>query len=221
MSPRPTVTPCASAHAARHVEQHAAADQAVAHRLDAANARPRAGHVLEAEAVVHRSVVEDVTEGVPVRARLQRHRDRVVGVTQAGEVILGAQQDVAAVLEHVQLRVGAPEVPGLRAVAVVRDRARDDVAALDESGRRGDRRLADEVQRAELVLRPPLAPAPVAQRERLDVSLRVRSGHRHNVRTPPAEASLCSLDGPIRRWFAIACLRSRRETENIRDIGGA
>ena len=180
-SPRLMVTPCAFAvlsrsvggdgvavvelllaECARHVEEDAAADHLVLGLLDAALLRAGGGHLAAVVAVPHVVLVEDVAEPVPLGAGLQRHHHDVVGGADAA-LVEHAGIGVGAGAQHQMQRIDAPHrrVIGLAALwteLVEVERERDHLALLDEL-RRGDDVLgARVVERADLVLRAPLAP---------------------------------------------------------------
>jgi hypothetical protein len=79
------------------VEQHAPADQLVFGVLDAELARAIRVHRASGMPVVHLVMVEDVPKRIPVRGRLDRHVERIVGVEQAA---LPARQRIGAGRQH-------------------------------------------------------------------------------------------------------------------------
>ena len=144
------------------VEQHAAAHQLVLGVLDAELAHPigvDGGGVMP---VVHLVVVEDVPQRIPVRGRLDRHVERIVGVEQPA---LPAGQRVGAGGEHGVDRVPAlAEQAPLRPALPQRHAEREHLAALDQLGGRDDIGRRDVVERADLVVLAPAAPV----RQRLE-----------------------------------------------------
>jgi hypothetical protein len=118
-----------------------------------------------------------------LRAALQRHHHHVIG---------GAD---AALVEHAGIRVGAGAQHGvhridaahrrifalgaLRAGVVEVERERDHLAFLDEACRRDDVLRRGVVQRADLVIRTPLAPVLVLLGGIAKVLTRVLPGHWH------------------------------------------
>ena len=154
---------------ARDVEQHAARDNLVLGVLHAVLLGAGAVDVVGFVAVVHLAPVQDVGERVPLRGALQRHGHRIVGVLDVGQVVLGADTHVAAVLQHEVDRVEAPERPGLRPVVVERNGKRKDLALFDEAGRIHDLLRGDVVERPELIVVAPPAPVLVLVGERLHV----------------------------------------------------
>ena len=146
------------ADVARHVEQHAAADHAVFHHVNAVFLR--AVRIDEACVVTvpHFVVVEDVAERVPLRAALQRQRHHVVGVAQAALVLI-AGDGVGAGGQHGVNRIEAvaPEA-FLRAEFVEVKSERKRLAAFDQLAGVDDVFGLDVVERAGFVVRAPFAP---------------------------------------------------------------
>ena len=150
---------------ARHVEEHAAADHLVLGLLDAALLRAERRDLAAVVAVPHVVLVEHVAEAVPLRAALQRQHHHVVGgadaalVEDAGVGVgAGAQHDVQRI-DAAQGRVG--RLGALRTFLVVVERQRDHLALLHQPGRGDDVFGLSVVQRADLVVRTPLAPVLV------------------------------------------------------------
>ena len=156
------------AERARHVEEDAAADHLVLGLLDAALLRAGGGHLAAVVAVPHVVLVEDVAEPVPLGAGLQRHHHDVVGradaalVEHAGiGVGTGAQHQVQRIDASHRRVVG---LAALRTELVEVERERDHLALLHELRRRDDVLGARVVERADLVVRAPLAPVLVLLR---------------------------------------------------------
>ena len=142
------------------VEQHAAADQLVLGVLDAELGDAVGVDGRGVMPVVHLVVIEDVAQRIPVRGRLDRHVERIVGVEQAA---LPAGQRVGAGGEHGVDGVPAlAEQAALRAALPERHAEREHLAALDQLGRGDDVGRRDVVERADLVVLAPAA--PVGQR---------------------------------------------------------
>ena len=161
------------------VEQHAAPDHLADRVLDAALVGAAAVDQAGVVAVPHLLAEEDVGQRVPLGGALGRQMERVVGVAQARRLVVLAGDRVGAGREHGVDRVpaAAPQAR-LRPLLVEREAEREDLAAPHQA-RRGDDRLGrDEVERADLVVRPP--PAPVLEPLRLLEHVRsgVRPGHR-------------------------------------------
>ena len=105
--------------------------------------------------VVHLVVIEDVPERIPVRRRLDRHVERIVGVEQAG---LPPGQRIGAGGEHGMDGVPAlAEQAALRSASAQWDAEGKDLAALDQFGRGDHVGGRHVVERADLVV---LAPTP-------------------------------------------------------------
>jgi hypothetical protein len=208
----------------REVEEHAAPDDAVARRLDPVLRGALAGHQPDVAVVVHLAVVEDVGEGVPLRAALERHRDRVVRITKAArKMILGPAERVAAVGHHHVDRIEAAAGARLRPVLVEGQGARDDLAAPRQRRRREDAARRDEVERAPLVLGPETAPGritspPFADRILIELGLH-RAGLLYFVRRSAASTRATSSGtstgtlvqprtSATRMWWPISRARS-------------
>ncbi len=148
-------------HAAqpRDVEQHAAADHLVPGVLDAELADAGAVDLARFEAVIHLVFVEDVAERIPVGGGLHRHIDGVVGVADAGDLIVATGDRVGAGGEHGVDRIpAAAEQAGLRTTAVERNAEREHLAGPDQAGGAHDIFRCDVIERADLVVLAPAAP---------------------------------------------------------------
>src|SRR5262249_21964577 len=120
------------------------------------------GHFAAVVAVPHLVFVEDVAEPVPLRAALQRHGHHVVGGADAA-LVEHAGIGIGAGADHGVNRIGAPHgrivaLGALRTGVVEVERERDDFAFAHEPCRRDDVLGTGVVERADLVIRPPLAP---------------------------------------------------------------
>ena len=141
---------------ARDVEQHAAAHQLVLGVLDAELGEPVAVDGAGVMPVVHLVVIEDVPQRIPVRRRLDRHVERIVGIEQP---LLPAGHRIGAGGEHGVDRVPAlAEQTALRPGVAQRDAEREDLAALDQLARGNDILRRDVVERADLVVLAPALP---------------------------------------------------------------
>ena len=148
----------------RDVEQHAAPDHARLGLLDAVLGGAAGIDQLRVVAVPHLVVEEDMAERVPLRAALERHRDRVVGVADAAAV-LPPRHRVGAGRQHGVDRIVAVAPQALlRAVAVVRQSEGENLALADEPRRGGHVLGRHVIERAELVIGSPFAPALEALR---------------------------------------------------------
>src|SRR6476660_5093738 len=78
-----TVLEPIDAFSARDVEQHAAADHLVARMLDAEHVDAAAIDARCAVAVIGLAFLEDVGERIPMRRRLDRHVQRIIGIFEA------------------------------------------------------------------------------------------------------------------------------------------
>ena len=175
---------------ARDVEQHAAADHLALGVFDAELAETIGVDFARVVTVVHFLLIENVAERIPMRRRLHRHVDGVVGVADARHHVLPAGDRVGAGRQHGVDRVPASaEQTGLRAGAVERNAKREHLAGAHEPRRVDDIVQADVIERADLVVLAPAA--PVFQlfrrfRDRLfpdrDVHIRVSSSTSIRIR---------------------------------------
>ena len=147
---------------ARHVEQHAARDDPLGPVLDRSERRPIERDLpLRIAAVPHRLVVPGVAERVDVRRGHAVVEDAVV---VGGEPALAARERA-----HVVLRgEGVVEPRLLREGPAQRDGA----PAAHQSRRRHALGRRDEVERADLVVRPPASPVPAVANVAAHVSFR-------------------------------------------------
>ena len=133
--------------------------------LDAALLRAGRGDLAAVVAVPHGVLVEHVAQAVPLRAALQRHHHHVVGGADAA-VVEHARVGVGAGAQHGVHRVDAAHrrvlaLRALRPVVVEVERERDHLALLHQARRRDDVLGLRVVERADLVVRAPLAPVLV------------------------------------------------------------
>ncbi len=161
------------AERARHVEEDAAADHLVLGLLDPALLRAGRGHLAAVVAVPHILLIEHVAEPVPLGPALERHRDHVVGGADA-TLVEHAGIGVGAGAQHGVDRIGAPHrrigaLGALRTGMVEIERERDHLAFTHQLRRRDDVLRAGIVERADLVIRPPLAPVLVFLRRIAEV----------------------------------------------------
>ena len=153
------------AERARDVEEDAAAHHLVLGLLDAALLRAGRGHFAAVVTVPHVAFVEDVTEPIPLRAALERHGHHVVSGPDAA-FVEHTGIGIGAGADHGMDRIGAPHrrviaLGALRTGVVEVERKRDDLAFTHESCRGDDVLRMRIVERAYLVVRPPLAPVLV------------------------------------------------------------
>ena len=153
------------AHGAGHVEEDAAADHLVLGLLDPAFLRAGGRDFAAVEAVPHVVLIEDVAEPVPLGAALQRHHHHVIGGADAA-LVEHAGIGIGAGAQHEVQRVDAAHgrVIGLAALGaelIEIERERDHLALLDEPGGGDDVLGTGVVQRADFVVRAPLAPVLV------------------------------------------------------------
>ena len=106
------------AQVAGDVEANAARDHLVAHLMDGVLLGAAGGNQGGVVAVPHLVVIENMAEGVPLGAALQRQGHHIVGVADAA-FVLGAGDGVGAGGEHGMdgIKAVAPK-PGLRALIV-------------------------------------------------------------------------------------------------------
>jgi len=153
------------AERARDVEQNTAAHHLVLGLLDAAFLRAGRGHFTAIVAIPHVAFIEDVAEPVPLRAALERHGHHVVGGADAA-LVEHPGIGIGAGADHSVDRIGAPHrriiaLGALRTGMVEVKRKRDDLAFAHEPCCGDDIFRTRIVERADLVVRPPLAPVPV------------------------------------------------------------
>src|SRR5437870_5546545 len=153
------------AERARDVEEDAAAHHLVLGLLDAALLRAGRGHFAAVVTVPHVAFVEDVTEPIPLRAALERHGHHVISGPDAA-FVEHTGIGIGAGADHGMDRIGAPHrriiaFGALRASVVEVKRKRDDLAFAHEPCRGDDVFRTRIVERADLVVRPPLAPVLV------------------------------------------------------------
>ena len=127
-------------------------------------------------------------ERIPLGRALGRQMQRVVGVAQARDLVVLAGDRVGPGREHGVDRVpaAAPEAR-LRPVLIERQAEREDLAAPDQARGVHDVRGRDEVERPDLVVRPPAPPVLQPLRGIEHVLLGVLAGHH---RLPCATATL-------------------------------
>ena len=143
---------------ASRVDEHSAADEALAVVLDAQHAASaHGGHVASPPSVVHRVLPHHVSERVPLRRALGGHLQHVVAPLESGSglVVWTAGERVRAGHEGEAQRRRARGEPRRRRVD--RQGQREDLAGLDQPGRGHALLGADQVLGAALVV---LAPAP-------------------------------------------------------------
>src|SRR5262249_15162706 len=150
---------------ARDVEENTTAHHLVLGLLDAALLRAGRGHFTAIVAVPHVAFIEDVAEPVPLRAALERHGHHVVGGADAA-LVEHTGIGIGAGADHGMDRIGAPHrrviaLGALRAGVIEVERERDDLAFAHEPRRGDDVFRTRIVERADLVVRPPLAPVLV------------------------------------------------------------
>src|SRR5262249_46178189 len=105
---------------------------------------------------------KDMAQAVPLRATLERHRHHVIGGTNAA-LVERARIGVRAGAQHRMDRVGAPHggifaLCALRAGVIEVQRKRDHFALFDQARSSNDVLWSRVVERADLVIGPPLAP---------------------------------------------------------------
>ncbi len=202
MSPVPTATPCASAHACNsspltdlpgcshwtpmktwQVEQYRPTDDAVAVVADVVLLRTHRTDQSGVVSVPHLRVEEHVSQRIPVCCALCGHDQDIVGGPNA---LRSARQRpgirVVPVAHHEAHRVEPAQMPALRSAFAVVDRQRYHAAVADQARRVADHLRGDVVDRARLIVRAPLTPvlAPlcrVAQPLPILLQLGVGDGH--------------------------------------------
>ena len=164
-----------TAQVARDVQQNAAAHHAVARVLNAILVGAVGIHQRGVVAVPHLVAVEHMAQCIPLRIALQRHRDHVVGIANL-DAVLAAGHGVGAGGQHGVDGIEAATPALLRAGGAEVQRQREDLAPLDQAG--GARHVIGRhvVERADLVVRAPLAPVLHALGHRFD------GGERHVLR---------------------------------------
>src|SRR5262245_32749664 len=175
-------------HAAvpRHVEHHAARDDAVGPVLDRAKGRAvERDLALRITAVPHRLLVPRVAERVDVSRRHTVIEDAVV---VAGKSAVAARDDAHEVLRR----------EGVADSGVLGKRTAQRYGAPAPHQSRGGRALGrrDEVDRADLVVLPPTPPVPAVTDVRAHFRFRGQCSLRHVLPPSPVFATCFTIEAP-------------------------
>ena len=106
---------------------------------------------------------------VPLCGALERHGHGVVRVLKIGDMVLRADADIPAILEHEVDGIKASERAGLRTLVVKRDGQGDDLALLDQLGSVDEFLRSNIIEGAKLIVRSPFAPILVFRGQGLHI----------------------------------------------------